>query len=119
MSATKVPTTAADGAKDPVLVAALATGLSMERAAKEAACSVSTVQRRLDDPVFTTKLIEAKNDLTDRLLASNLNAALAATNFLLRVMLGEEPDVTMNHRIRAALALRSGLVELDRHVSET
>jgi hypothetical protein len=115
------PTAAATGAGhgrrnvDHLLIPALVAGLTIPSAAERAGCSVTTVERRLRDPEFVVALTEARNDLVDRLLGQTLHSAVAATNFLFRVVMGDEP-AAMHHRIRAAIALRSGVERLDAHV---
>ena len=102
---------------DHLLVAALVAGATYETAALRAGCSASTVERRLSDPQFSLRLVEAKNDILDRLLGASASAALVATDYLLRVVVGDERDATHTHRIRAAIALRSGLDRLDSHIA--
>jgi hypothetical protein len=43
-------------------------------------------------------------------MASSISAAQIAASFLLGVVTGSERGVTMNQRIRAAIALRQGVV---------
>ena len=114
---TKTPTTVAGGARDHELLPLLLVGLSIEAIADRLSLGVSTVQRRIADPAFHLLVIEAKNDLIDRCLAATLTSALQATGFLSAVVRGEHDEATMKDRIRAAVALRSGLVTLDAHVS--
>ena len=102
---------------DHLLIGALVAGLPHSAAAERAGVSESTVLRRLADAEFQMRLIEAKNDVLDRLLGLSANAAMAATNYLLRVVIGDEPDTNAGHRIRAAIALRSGLDRLDAHIT--
>ena len=77
---------------DHLLIGALVSGLPHSAAGERAGVSESTVIRRLADAEFQVRLIEAKNDVLDRLLGQSANAAMAATNYLLRVVIGEEPD---------------------------
>ena len=104
-----------DVGRDEKLIQALVNGLALPAVANHAECSISTVERRFRDPEFQTRLIEAKNDLLDRLLGQSANGAMASTNYLLRVVIGEEPPEP--GRIRAAIALRSGLDRLDAHIT--
>ncbi len=96
---------------DEALIAALVGGATLDGAAEAGACSVSTVQRRLRDPDFQTRLVEAKNDSLDRLLGVSIRAAIVATGYLLRVV-GDD-RVRPETRVRAAVALRD-VVNIDK-----
>jgi hypothetical protein len=98
------------GKFDAVLIPALAAGNTQKVAAERAGCSVTYVERRVADPQFRLRLIEAHAELRDALMASSISAAQIATTFLLGVVTGSERGVTMNQRIRAAIALRQGVV---------
>lgn len=90
-------------------------GASLAHAADQVDVSVSTVERRLADPEFRVRLVEAKNDLMDRLLGASASAGLAAIDHLFQVVVG---DVKPNPgRIAAARALLGASVALDRHTS--
>ena len=64
----------------------------------------------LDGVAPDLRPIEAHAELRDALMASSISAAQIATSFLLGVVTGSERGVTMNQRIRAAIALRQGVV---------
>lgn len=96
---------------DEALIAALVGGATLDGAAEAGGVSVSTVQRRLRDPGFQTRLVEAKNDSLDRLLGVSIRAAIVATGYLLRVV-GDE-HVHPSIRVRAAVALRD-VVSIDK-----
>ncbi len=96
---------------DEALIAALVGGATLDGAAEAGGVSVSTVQRRLRDPGFQTRLVEAKNDSLDRLLGVSIRAAIVATGYLLRVV-GDD-RVHPSIRVRAAVALRD-VANIDR-----
>lgn len=92
--------------RDAELALHLASGLSQRAAADRVGCSVATVERRVQDPQFQVLIIEAFRDRKDALIAASVSAALESTTFLLRIVAGQEPEATLSHRIRAAIALR-------------
>jgi len=97
------------------LIAALVMGASLRHAAEQVDVSVSADERRLADPEFRVRLVEAKNDLMDRLLGASASAGLAAIDHLLQVVVGDvKPSPG---RIAAARALLGASVSLDRHTS--
>ncbi len=102
---------------DEALIAALVGGATLDGAAEAGGVSVSTVQRRLRDADFQTRLVEAKNDSLDRLLGVSIRAAIVATGYLLRVVVGDEP-VHPSIRVRAAIALRD-VANIDRTLRST
>ena len=106
-----------DGRKDIDyrLIAALVMGASLRHAAEQVDVSVSADERRLADPEFRVRLVEAKNDLMDRRLGASASAGLAAIDHLLQVVVGDvKPSPG---RIAAARALLGASVSLGRHTS--
>lgn len=101
---------------DSTLVPLLAAGVSQSGAAARAGCSESTVRRRMADPSFRLAVAEAHRERRDALLAASVAAAQAATNFLLKVTNGEVRGARMSDRVRAAIALRHGLIDTNRGV---
>lgn len=98
---------------DDMLIAALVIGMTYEQAARHAGCSLSTVNRRVAEPEFRMRLVEAKGDAMDRLLGTSIAAAQAGTRYLLEVV--QSADESTTHRVRAAIALRD-IVRLDQHL---
>jgi hypothetical protein len=83
---------------DGLLLAALASGSSVERAAKAAGLSIRTAYRRLADPGFAARLAQARDEL---LLAALGELAVCASEAVatLRELLSAPDD-----RIRLAAA---------------
>jgi hypothetical protein len=54
---------------DSVLIAALASGATMDAAAKQANVSVRTVSRRMAEPGFKAEIDQARADLIERAVA--------------------------------------------------
>ena len=99
---------------DELIIGALATGSTWEQAAERAGCSRRTVERRMAEPGFRARVVDAKDDVLDRTLALAANASLVSVNYLLRVVSGSEnPDAG---RIRAATALMNAVTRIDSHV---
>jgi hypothetical protein len=96
---------------DSVLIPLLAAGHSQRAAAERAGCAQSLVERRVQDPQFRLELIEAHQEIRDGLMASSVSAAQAATGFLLGIVQGREL-APMSVRVRAAIALRQGIVSM-------
>lgn len=97
------------GKYDAGLIPLLAAGVSQKNAAERVGCSTSTVERRVADPEFRLSLLDAHRELRDQTLAGAIAAANIATTYLLSVVQGREKGVRQGERIRAAIALRSGL----------
>ena len=110
---------------DELLLAALASGLSAEEAAKRAGMSRRTVYRRLADPAFRRRLAGARDALVSEALgelAATATAAVATLRELLdardeRVRLGASRAVLEQLlRVREAVSLAERVAELERRV---
>jgi hypothetical protein len=64
------------------LIVALASGKSNAQAAREAGCSVRTVQRRLSDPEFSRRVSEARGEMFGRAVGMLADATASAVETL-------------------------------------
>jgi hypothetical protein len=88
--------------RDEILVTALAAGLSYQEAANAAACSKSTVARRMATPTFFAEVACARDEYVGMLRGRLLEAAPAAVMVLSDLMVTARSDAD---RVRAARAL--------------
>jgi hypothetical protein len=86
---------------DTALLAALASGQTIEAAAKIAHLSERTARRWLDDETFQRALAEARRALLAQALGVLTDAATAATRTLRALLDAESESV----RVRAAVAI--------------
>jgi hypothetical protein len=86
---------------DTALLAALASGQTIEAAAKIAHLSERTARRRLDDETFQRALAEARRALLAQALGVLTDAATAAAQTLRTLLDAESESV----RVRAAVAI--------------
>lgn len=106
---------------DTALVAALASGATVEAAASLAGVSERTVYRRLEDPDFKKRATEARAEMIEQAVGklAQLSAAAAST---LGVLLGPAtPPSTRLGAARAVLELGARLREgedLEKRISE-
>ena len=105
---------------DPALIAALASGATVQDAARTVGVSERTVYRRRDDPEFARRVAEARAELVARAVAllADAGAEAAAT---LRALLGEPtPPAVRLGACRAILELGAKLresEELERRIA--
>jgi hypothetical protein len=93
---------------DERLLAALASGLTIPEAAKEAGLSPRTAHRRMANPLFRAELDEYRREVVRRASASLETAVGSAVATLEALMADRDPWV----RLRAASAILSAAVQL-------
>jgi len=104
---------------DDAVLSALATGRTVQEAAKAGGMSERTVARRLADPAFCERLNAARAALFDQTLGKLANAATAAVEALVTLLRDEPPTVRLG-AARAVLELGTKLresVELERRIA--
>ena len=84
---------------DQVLILALACGATLEAASHKAGVSISTVQRRLQDPEFKAELKKLQCDMVQR-AASTLTAAM--TEAIKTLLSLQQPSTSAATRLGAA-----------------
>jgi hypothetical protein len=80
----------------------LACGATLEGAAQKAGVSKATVQRRLNDPVFQTRLQEIRSDMVKRTAGTLTAAASEAVKTLLSL---QQPAIPHAVRLGAARSI--------------
>jgi hypothetical protein len=88
-----------------VLLAALACGMSQEKAAQQAGVSRSTVKRRLADPEFCRQMEAFRADLVQRTAAALTAAGLEFVKTLVGLTSAGTPPATRLGAARAGLEL--------------
>lgn len=108
---------------DDLLIGALASGVSVEVAAKMAGISIRTAYRRLSDPAFARRLTEARDELMRQTLAELIDSASEAVATLRGLLKSPDDRVKLNAakstldqllRLRETLTLNERLVALER-----
>ena len=95
--------------RDDLLIAALSTGATQEAAAAAAQVSRSTLNRRLSDPEFRSRLESARREIFER--AADRAAGITATALdTLAALLGEEEPPAV--RLGAARAVLENALRL-------
>ena len=89
---------------DELLILALARGCSFRQAAVESGWSVSTIQRRLDDPDFTKRVADCRNALLARSAGLLASATLTAARKL-RTLSGSSNEVIALAASKAVLEM--------------
>jgi hypothetical protein len=80
---------------DDIIIASLVCGAKQDAAAAKAGVSTTTVQRRLQNPKFRRRLVEARVEMVQR-LAGNLTAASTeAVRTLLELIKSGSPAVKL------------------------
>ncbi len=92
-------------AVDAALVAALASGKTYDDAARAAGCSPSTVDRRLTDPDFRSRVNQLRAAMYDRAAAALVDGAAEAVGELRCLMKNADADSARVSAARAILAL--------------
>jgi len=114
-------------AGDDALVAALAAGLAVPDAAKQANMSERTARRRLDDPAFRRRVSEARGELYSAAMGRLAAAATKATDTLERLLestrdavaLGAARSVLeLGQRLRESVELEQRIAALERGAVE-
>src|SRR5687767_9697215 len=95
---------------DSGLVVALACGATVEAAAKAAGVSESTVHRRLREPTFRQRVVEARDEMVSRSVA-RLSATSTLAADTLRGLLAARSETVRLGAARAVLELGSRLRE--------
>jgi hypothetical protein len=90
---------------DFALVAALASGATVQDAATSSGVSERTVFRRLQDAEFRARLAAARGEMVSRALGLLADGSAAAAGKLLALM--ADAEVTPSVRLRAAVAGRA------------
>ncbi|WP_020473435.1 hypothetical protein [Zavarzinella formosa] len=90
---------------DDLLLLALACGASYDAAASKAGTSVTTVKRRLQDPVFRARLRELRGEMFQRATSMLTASAVEAVRTLVDLMKHESPHATRLGAARAVLEL--------------
>jgi hypothetical protein len=96
---------------EQVLLMALACGATIENAAAKAGVGKSTVNRRLDDPVFTRRLQEMKSAMVARTASMLTAAATEAVKTLLELQNPNSPAAVRLNAAKAIIELGSKLRE--------
>ena len=84
---------------DQVLILALACGATLEAASHKAGVSISTVQRRLQDPEFKAELQKVRSDMVQRAANTLTAAMMEAIKTLLSL---QQPSTAAATRLGAA-----------------
>ena len=87
-------------AADQVLLAALASGSSVENAARKAEVSVRTAYRRLADSKFQERLKRLRADIAQRVASASTSAALVS----IKTLLDLQQDVSVPAAVRRRAA---------------
>ena len=96
----------ADGGRknaDSALITALAAGGTVEATAKTAGVSERTVYRRLDDPAFRRRVVEARDEMLEQAMAQLSRAATGATTTLVMLLAKDVPATVRLGASRAIL----------------
>lgn len=108
---------------DELLLRMLASGSSVEDAAKAAGVSVRTAYRRLADPLFARRLAEARDELISGALSELVQSASEAVATLRALLNASDERVRLGAakstleqllRLRETLALSQRLATLER-----
>jgi len=95
---------------DEALIAALASGQTVQDAAKTAGVSARTAHRRLDDPAFARRVTEARSEMVKRAVGQLAEASAEAVTTL-RALLRAESETARLGAARSILELGSRLRE--------
>jgi hypothetical protein len=96
---------------DSVLIAALASGATMEAAAKQAGVSVRTVSRRMAEPGFKAEIDQARADLIERAVSVLAGISSAAVVTLGQLLKSDRDSV----RLGAARSVLELTIKLREH----
>ena len=96
---------------DDALLAALASGMEQEAAARQAGVSRSTLARRLRGPEFRLRLNAARTDLLDRAIGILAQQAASAAASLALLASRAESEQVRSSSARAVLELLGKFVE--------
>jgi hypothetical protein len=96
---------------DTALLAALAAGLTVSKAAAKAGVSERTAYRRLEDPDFRSRLGAARAAMLDRALGQLTEGSVRAAATLRKLLKSYSPAVQLG-AARAILSLGQKLTEL-------
>ncbi len=91
---------------DEILITALASGMSMKTAARQAGMSERTVYRRLDDPLFRARVQHARTEFLNTTVGRLLAVGTKAVNALAGSLKSKDENV----RNRAAIGILSHLI---------
>lgn len=106
-------------AREELLLAALASGVSVAEAARRSGMSPRTVHRRLADPAFLRELQEARSRMVDAALGQ-LTESLTAAATSLRDLLQSDSDTIRLSAARAVFEIAGRLrdqVEFERRLT--
>jgi hypothetical protein len=115
-------------AKDEALLAALACGATAEGAARQAGVSRRTAQRRMADPAFLRRLLEARADMVKRASCGLTAAAMESVKTLLALQGPANPPAVrlgaaravleIGMKLRGATELEERLAVVERRLAE-
>jgi len=103
------------GARDRLMAAPLAAGMTHEQAAATTGVSRKTIERRLSVPVFRRELDRARAELFDRVLGQAAKHATRAVEVLAAIM--EDQNRAASVRVSAARALLDNSLRFREQVS--
>ncbi len=104
------------GRFDEALITTLVTGGTIKAAAEAAECSYATARRRVDDPTFRLRLVEAKNDHLGRLLTAVIHGQLVTVRRLIGCVADDSAPAAV-WLAAARVLMACDVAKLDGHVS--